>query len=440
MKRKVLLVLIFFILFFTLKVGINYKFQEAGNNSKNTSYIPISQSLNNFYSSTLETLVIDNKITDFITEWDIKGASVAVSKDGRLVYAKGFGFADFENEEPVMPKHLFRIASVSKLITAVAIMKLHEQGRLSLEAPVFGEKGILNQEEFLHYQDEKVALITVRHLLHHTGGWNGKKPDPVFMPLHVARTMHVDPPVDEDITIRYMLENRELDHDPGYIYSYSNFGYMVLGRVIEEITRMEYEDYVKFSILQPLGIYDMKIGTSFMEERDSNEVVYYETKQFGKSYAYDGSGRIVPNAYGAHNLKVLGAAGGWIASAAELMKLIVAIDGHDDKRDILKKETIEVMTTPDKFGNSLIGWRGSDGFGTWWRTGTLSGTGALVMRQTNNINWVVLLNTSTRKKSHIHNEISSTMFSTLSIVNEWPQYDLFQYKVAKDGNFLASIQ
>lgn len=74
----------------------------------------------------------EKTIKYFLRRWDIVGASVAVAKDGMLVYAKGFGYADSTTLEPVQPYNRFRIASISKLITAVAVMKLQEEGKLSV--------------------------------------------------------------------------------------------------------------------------------------------------------------------------------------------------------------------------------------------------------------------------------------------------------------------
>ncbi len=86
----------------------------------------------------------DSVMESFIRRWQVSGASVALVKHGKLVYAKGYGLADKENNEPVQPTHLFRIASISKLVTAVGIMKLVESNQLSLNDTVFGENGILN--------------------------------------------------------------------------------------------------------------------------------------------------------------------------------------------------------------------------------------------------------------------------------------------------------
>ena len=198
-----------------------------------------------------------------MSNYNIKGASVAVCKDEKLVYARGFGYADFETEESVRPEHLFRIASISKLITAVAVMKLIEEGILSLDDNVFGPGGALPYIEYPEYSDIRVEKITIRHLLNHTAGWSRKNGDPMFEQLYIARKSKVKPPITLDVIIKYVL-SKKLDFEPGKTYSYSNLGYAILGEIISLKTGMSYEDYVVFNILEPLGIKDMCIGKSYL--------------------------------------------------------------------------------------------------------------------------------------------------------------------------------
>ena len=120
----------------------------------------------------------------------------------------------------------------------------------------------------------------------------------------------------------------------------------------------------------------------------------------------------------------MAAAGGWIASAPELAKFLTAIDGYDNQRDILKRETIQMMIDPVIAGNSLFGWKGADQYGNSWRTGTLAGATSLVMKQNNGVIWVVLLNTSVPFKI-IHNRIAMTMFTAQKNIKEWPDINLF---------------
>ncbi len=436
MNLKSVIGLILFIFLFFGEIAMTFSFKQESNRNVPTSEVtPLSFRLTNELSTSEYTSAIDSVFNDFLTSKQIKGASVAISKNGKLIYAKGFGFAIEEDSILAEPKNLFRIASVSKLITAITVMKLYEEGRIDLDEKVFGRHGILNDSTFLHYKDSRVEDITVRDLLRHTGGWNGRRSDPIFNSLYIARKMNIEPPAMLDDIIRYQL-GENLHYVPGTKYSYSNFGYAVLGKIIEKTTGMGYEDYVQFAVLHPLGIYDMHIGRSFYTERYPNEVKYYEIGKPSVCYAYDGSGNLVPIAYGGNNIELLGAAGGWVASAPELLKLVISIDGFESKADILSDETIEMMTPSKTHKGNTIGWRGTDGYGTWWRTGTLAGTSALIMRHKNEIDWVVLLNTSTRNRSRIHNEISRTMFKALRSVEEWPDFDLFNYTALNSENAL----
>jgi CubicO group peptidase (beta-lactamase class C family) len=386
--------------------------------------VAFSLKLENQYSDDISTAVIDKYVQSFMDRWQINGVSVSITKDEELVYAKGFGYADIEKNERVKPGHLFRIASVSKLLTAAAIMKLYEDNLLDLDKTVFGPNGILDTTFFNGYRDKRYEEITVRHLLNHSAGWSRMSGDPMFNSLSIARKMKIDLPLDADNIIDYTL-SRNLSYNPGTRYSYSNVGYAVLGKVIEVISGMPYEDFVILNILKPAGIHDMHIGKSFYHERYPNEVTYYNAGKAIKTNAFDGSGEIVPLFYGGNNIQLLGPAGGWVASAPELAKLLTVLDGFDKQQDILDRETLELMVDPDFAGYGLFGWRGIDQSGTWWRTGYLNGSTAMMVRQKNGLNWVILMNTSTFRQSRIQRYISSMMFTAIREVDLWPYLNLF---------------
>ncbi|MEA3479629.1 MAG: serine hydrolase domain-containing protein [Bacteroidota bacterium] len=422
MKKILIFISLFGFLFFG---EIAMTFSDKGYPSLlNDEEVPFSLLLDNSYSDLEETKSIDRQVEAFIKRWKIEGASLAVTKDERLVYAKGFGTANTETGEEVKPGHLFRIASVSKLITAVAIMKLYEEGHLDLNDPVFGERGILNDSLFWNYADPRVEEITVRHLLNHTAGWSRYAGDPLFNPLYIARKMGVPAPASLDHILQYTLK-RDLNYKPGTRYSYSNLGYAILGKVIEQKSGMPYQDYVVMNLLKPLGIHDMHIGKSYYHEKYPNEVRYHHSAGEMTIRSMDGTGEIVPIYYGGNDMELLGPAGGWVASAPELAKFMTAIDGFDEQPDILSRETIISMSNPNTAGKGLFGWRGSDRYGTWWRTGYLSGSSALIVRQNDGINWVVMTNTSTYKQSRIHRYVSGMMFGTVGKVQQWPVQDLF---------------
>ncbi len=387
---------------------------------------PISFRINNELSDFEDFEDLESGIAFLLGKYDMKGASVAVAKDGKLVFAKGFGYADIEALQPVEPKHMFRIASVSKLITATAIMKMRELGLLDLDDRVFGPGGILNDSALLDYTDRRVEDITIRHLLNHSAGWSRRYGDHMFMPHHISREMKVDLPVQVNDIIRFALKKR-LHFTPGSGTSYSNLGYAILGEVISKVSGRTYEDYIRETILFPLGIQDIKIGRNREADRFKNEVKYYEQSNAFKIRSAYNHNDLVPVSYGGNDIEVLGAAGGWIASPSEFLKLIVAIDGHTGVNDILSAESIKIMTDKRISGGSTIGWSYSDRYGKWWRTGTFAGTSALVMRQSNGISWAVFFNSSTYKGTNLAREITRKVQTALNKIEEWPDHDLFYH-------------
>jgi hypothetical protein len=116
-----------------------------------------------------------------------------------------------------------------------------------------------------------------------------------------------------------------------------------------------------------------------------------------------------------------------------LIKFLTAVDGFDEQPDILSKESIAMMSDPSIAGKGLYGWRGSDSYGTWWRTGYLTGSSALIVRQNDGINWVIITNTSTAKDSRIHRYTSRMMFEAVNHVKQWPAMDLFTIEDASQN-------
>lgn len=383
--------------------------------------VPTSLRISGFFSDDPVFASIDHSVSRFLNRNEMAGASVAIAKDGEMVFSKGYGWADKENRIRIEPYHLFRVASVSKLITAAGIMKLTEQGKLSLEDRVFGPDGILNKPPFDFYVDKKVEDIKVVHLLNHSGGWTNRWGDPMFIPHAVARGLNKELPVDAEDIIQFMLGKR-LHFKPGTMSSYSNLGYAILGEVIEKASGEEYEKFIKTSILYPLGIFDMRLGGSYLTERAELEVKYYEPSDsyLVKDHKSDSK---VRRSYGGNDVKTLGPAGGWLASSTDLLKFMLAIDGMNIPDDILSKESIEKMTTPQKAYLDPIGWRGVKSH-SWYRTGTLAGTSALMVRRDDGISYVVLFNSSTWKGPMLSTDIRRMMDRAISKMPEWPEYNL----------------
>jgi N-acyl-D-amino-acid deacylase len=293
---------------------------------------------------------VDAVIGTLMRRWEIPGGAVAIVKDGRLVYARGFGTADGTADGATAPDALFRIASLSKPITAVAVLTLVEAGRLRLDAPAFALLGDLKPAPGATV-DPRLAQITVRHLLQHSGGWDREASfDPMFRPIEAAQAVGAPSPASAETVVRYML-GRPLDFAPGARYAYSNFGYAVLGRIIERVSGMTYEQYVRTAVLAPMGIGRMRIGASLASGRAPGEVRYFDPATATSVFPGGGGGVSWP--YGGFNLEAMDAHGGWIASTVDLMRFVTAVDALPTRPDVLQRATIDLMTA--KAGVAAVG-------------------------------------------------------------------------------------
>jgi CubicO group peptidase (beta-lactamase class C family) len=183
--------------------------------------------------------------------------------------------------------------------------------------------------------DERWRQVTIAHCLSHAGGWDrAVSYDPMFQALRMAKSLQVELPILPQHIIRYQL-GQPLDFDPGERYAYSNFGYSLLGRIIEQVTEQPYEKYVQDEVLKPLGITRAVIGGSLESQRVSGEVRYYDAKNgSGKAIVGEGAGeKQAPISYGTWRQETLDAHGGWIASASDLAKFAAAFDVLDERRE-----------------------------------------------------------------------------------------------------------
>jgi CubicO group peptidase (beta-lactamase class C family) len=354
--------------------------------------------------STISNPEFDKDIEKFLNRWDIKGGSVAVMKDNRLIYSKGYGVTNEETQEPVRTKHLFRIASASKLITAITIMKMVDDGIIDLEENIFGENGIFSH--FNEMKDPKHKNIKVKHLLNHKGGWSWRDGDFMFQASKIKRIMELEGPPSEDDIIEFVLKHRRLRYKPGTQYAYSNFGYMLLGKIIEQKTGSSYEDYVVSTILEPNGIYGMRISGNYEWERRPFEVHYYNHPGAYQFQSFDGNYESVEKPYGGSDINTLGAAGGWIANASQLAKLVALIDPNNDFQ-LLSKESRELMVSGNSYKDAY-GWKGARGE-NYWRTGTLAGSACFIRRKDDGYSYAVILNSSVWMGHRFNNYIKWMM-------------------------------
>lgn len=377
---------------------------------------------------------IDSVMQAFIREHRVPGASLAISDHGRIVYARGFGYADVGEREPVTSNSLFRIASISKPITAVAIMQLVDQGKLSLDDKVFE---ILSYEPHLEEGgsfDERQNSITVEHLLQHRGGWDRDQSfDAMFKSTPFSELLGTEPPAGPDTVIRVML-GKPLDFDPGERYAYSNFGYCLLGRVIEKLTEQPYEQYVKEQVLAPIGVTQMRIGATRLSGRAENEVRYYDPALGDSVFAGDLNSP-VPHPYGAWHLEAMDSHGAWIASASDLVKFASAFDSAESC-EILSPESVRRMfQRPDGLaGFDEQGEPKDKYYGLGWSIakmedekfsashgGSLPGTSTLLRRRADGRNFAILFNTRVSPRAgRVVSAILPELSKAIDEIDTWP--------------------
>ncbi len=399
----------------------------------------------------------DQKFRTFLGTYAIPGASIAMTKNGKLVYLRAFGFANAAKTEITQPHHLFRIASVSKPITAISIIKLVEENKLKLNDLVFGPTGILKDHPIISkakITDNRIFSITVQHLLEHSAGWNRDidcfpnptSPytynrggcDPIAAPLHVTRVTNTTNPVSEEALITFLLE-KGLNFAPGTDYAYSNIGYLVLGEIIEVISKMSYEDFVKATILEPLHICDMHLARNLLKDKQDREVEYIGNG--GTSPSCYGNGTNVPWEYGGFNIEAMDAHGGWIATASDLVKLIVSIDGFTTKPDILNATSVITMTKASlRNPNYAKGWAVNSA-NNWWHTGALDGTASFICRSNSQYTWAILLNKrviDAQQSASFWTELDALPWDCISTNTAWPTYDLMLNPSTQSSNITST--
>lgn len=355
--------------------------------------VGLNEKLSNSLSERREFEGLDKEMKRYLRKWEMKGASVAIIRNDSLIFAKGYGWADEEKEVKMEAGHILRMASVSKLITAIGIMKLQDEGRLNIKNKVFGPEGVMKDSDLdTLIRHSAYEHLTIEHLLRHQGGFYR---DPLFSSKDVMNQMRLDHPPTADDFFRLILPKR-LRYKPGTTHRYSNFGYLLLSRIIEHVTGKSYEQYIKEEILAPADCYDMHIAGNYYEDRRENEVRYYTHRGEGQFIEeYTGSGNLVERSYGGNNIPLLSGAGAWCGSTAELARLVASIDGRDEVPDIISKKAVDQMIEYFDQSTFSLGWNDTTPGVGWSRTGTFSGTSAIIKYFPDGECWIFISNTST---------------------------------------------
>lgn len=198
-------------------------------------------------SNQTTTALLTTRVDKLFERWDrpdSAGCALGVVKDGKLVYARGYGMADLEHNIPITPRSVFDIGSTSKQFTGMAIMLLVKEGKVSLDDDV---------RKYIPEVPDYGVTITLRHLLYHTSGLRNQF---LLGQLSGLRWGDLESRADALATV---ARQKELNFKPGETHSYSNTGYFLLGEVVSRVSGQTLRDFATRNIFQPLGMNDTQI-------------------------------------------------------------------------------------------------------------------------------------------------------------------------------------
>jgi serine beta-lactamase-like protein LACTB, mitochondrial len=285
---------------------------------------------------------MEDAVAKFMAATKAPGVATSVVLSGQEVWSEGFGMADLENNVPVTPQTLFRLASVSKPITAVAAMELWERHQLDLDAPVQKYCPAFPQKEF---------PISTRQVLGHLGGirhYHSDSDDDI----EVSNTKHFEDPIAGGLQF---FANDPLVAKPGTKFRYSTHGFTLVGCAIEGASSRKYVDFVRDNVFVPAGMTHTRWDDHF-------SIIPYRTQFYSKSK----SGEVRNAGFLDASYKIPG--GGWLSSADDLAKFEIAV--LSDR--LIQRSTRDVMwtaQTPAPEGSE----KDHRGYGIGWGTGTVNG-------------------------------------------------------------------
>lgn len=371
----------------------------------------------------------DSIMQSYMKKNGITSGALAVTYKGRLVMAHGYTL-DSDQSYTVQPDSLFRLASVSKSITAVAVLKMMQDEQLSLDTRI---AEILTFTPLDGYSiDPRLNDVTVADLLYHQGGWDIEELgfDPMFIDSFLSETYGIPLPISKADIITYMSAV-PLNYDPGTKYAYSNYGYMLLGQIIETISKQPYETYVKQNVLEPLGMTHTQLGRTLPENRLPGEVKYHS--DFTGPTVFDASGKDVTWPDGGWNLENMAAHGGWVSTAVDMARFEASFDDPENN-PVLTKDSINLMfkAPPGTTGAQYyaMGWevRVEGSAMNTWHAGSLDGTFTGMVRRANGVDYMVAFNerdSASDPTGDGYWEIDSLLYDAVDAIRSWPDLDLF---------------
>ena len=381
----------------------------------------------------------DPILAGLVQRFSLPGAGFAIVKDGRLVLARGYTWAESANGYPLaQPESLYRIASCNKPLTSIAV---HQEMALQPASIAYGS----DMADYFGnpaYADPRSNRIKVMHLLTHTGGWDrdattGSGYDPMFIDTTIATTLGIPLPV-STTDIRTYMDAQLLDFTPGTESRYSNYGFSVLGRILETLNPgMTYDDVMQERVFAPLGITRAAIGASYLSGALPGEVMYHPDALAVAQSVNEASRPWVPSHHGGWNQPNLDSHGAYVMAAPDFAKVLAAFDLGDQNPILDPVQTANMWTAPaapyitpgpNIASHYLKGWMRNtvtDGSGAkidmYEHGGSLPGTRTYIAHRVDGVSFVFFTNGNGSLGSAAGDQLSDLANG----VRSWPRHDLF---------------
>lgn len=377
---------------------------------------------------------LDEVVQGLLQTYDLPGAALAVVYHDKLVMAKGYGVAGVQPLSLVQPYSRFRIAGVTKAITAVATLKLVEQGRLRLETRL---SDILPVAMNGRDNGLRFGQMTIGQLLSHRGSLAGDGADDPAR--WYGRALSRFGAVSQRHMYHVMADSPS-ESSSDTTEAFSNVAFELLGRCIEAVTGKTYFDWITESVLRPAGIVSMQLGATLATEQQLEEVQYFDYAGAGLRRAVaPGSTEWLPRPYGGSFLMEYAQAhAGLIGSVIDLAKFVTALDGRRGV-PLLAPATFRSMLEPASSVSPAAttylgkGWHvrpASAGEYDWWSTGGMEGSSAILKTYASGVSYILLFSgrpaASEAPGDPFQDDVERRIGEALKEIRVWPDFDLFQ--------------
>jgi N-acyl-D-amino-acid deacylase len=377
---------------------------------------------------------VDEAITQYMARWSLPGGAVAITYRDKLIFARGYGFADVEHKRPVEPDTPFRLGSVGKPITAAAIMKLVEQGKLKLDGRMIDALG--RSQATPEHVAPGVDKISIQNLLQHTSGWGPEDTGYGADVGALLARLGASPPSRKFDALLSAALAESPRFTPGSRFDYSTFGYCVLGAIIEKSTGQSFEAFARKTLLAPAGANGMRLARRAQREAWPGEATYYDFPDAPVSGEHDDTGRPVPRpyAYWGGLDGECNSGGRWVASTIDYMRFLLALTGRRGTLlapamlRLMDDRFSEIRTGPGWYDLAGLGWVlyiASDGDIGWAHSGSLPGSMAHVVHSFRGEVWIVVFNSRPRDDT-AYPDLIRTMSAALHAAGPLPEQDLFE--------------